>query len=114
MLDAKTESRFPICPRNRIYHTGTVPLVGELSTGDVVISLCVPSSVDFMPQHCFRCVKLNSVAFEPGSRLHEIRSESFDSCDVRALCIPSSVKNLLDDVSGFPQTLEVVTFEPSD
>lgn len=113
-LHETTESRFPICPRNRIYHAGTILPVGELSIVDGVFSLCIPSSVDFMRWNCFRCPKLNYAACELGSRLHEIRSESFDSYSVRSLCIPSSVRNLLDSVSRFPETLEVITFEPSE
>jgi hypothetical protein len=110
-LDEKTESRFPICPRNRIYHEGTLLPVGELSTIDGVVSICIPSSVDSMHPHSFRCHKLNYVAFEPGAHLHEITSESFYSSDVRSLCIPASVRSFVDGVSGFPETLEAVTFE---
>jgi hypothetical protein len=112
-LDEKAQSRFPIYPRNRISHTGTVLPVAELSTVDGVFSLCIPSSVTFMRRHFFPSDKLNCVAFEPGSPLHEIRSQSFDSRDGRSLSIPSSVESLLDGVSGFPEILEVVTFEPS-
>jgi hypothetical protein len=69
-------------------------------------SICIPASVEFLARFCFVSTvhdkypfswtsPLTHLAFERGSKLHEIEADAFSGClSLREFCIPASVEIL--------------------
>jgi hypothetical protein len=114
------DGRLPIFIRGRIYSSGELFGVCELSTSDVsLVGLaCIPSSLELIsPGHFYAgqsiCPRGAAVAFEWGSRLRCMHFEAFPFTNIRSLCLPASVQSFQRGVKMIPDSLEVVTFESS-
>jgi hypothetical protein len=72
-----------------------VRVIDEYALGSSSLqSLCIPASVEIIPEHCFAdCNSLSSVTFKPWCRLRQIERSALLNSALESICIPSLLKS---------------------
>jgi hypothetical protein len=86
-----------------------------------VQSICVPASVEFIRSYCFSPSfdqsapsRLETVTFEPRSKLRTIQSHAFDSCHLLTqICIPAATGGV-DGLTFANCGIRTITVEPGN
>jgi hypothetical protein len=119
----KHSHEFPrsfICRDGRIYRVSSFSLAQLRISRDLTSrsaspqSICIPSSIDALPNSCFkRCLNLTRVTFESGSRLSIFSRSAFKQCSsLQSICVPSSIQAISRNCFRYCTHLSIVTFEP--
>jgi hypothetical protein len=76
-------------------------------------SITIPASITEIGDNCFKnCESLESVVFEPGSRLERIEKYAFWGNGLKSIVIPASITEIGDNCFKDCKSLESVVFEP--
>jgi hypothetical protein len=74
-------------------------------------SICIPSSIEIVSDHCFHNCTLSCLAFESGSRISRLGRFAFDRSSLLSLYIPSSVETISDSCFDSCQRLGSLIFD---
>jgi hypothetical protein len=79
----------------------------------VIQSICIPSSVETIPERCFyHCETLSNVTFEPDCRVSVLDEAAFSGCSsLRSIFIPASVETICKECFRECRALSDVTFD---
>jgi hypothetical protein len=109
-----------VFPRRLISVSGFVVEVEEigrdpqaLRVDEVLLAICIPSSVEKICESCFNgCKSLSTITFESGSKLSCIENDAFCNCSsLSSIGIPSSVEQICRECFNGCYSLSTITFE---